>query len=357
MPINVFSLDDGNDARMFYDLNGQEYNYYTDMNALTSYDVVTLGGPTNPDPMPVCRLKLELAIWHNFEFQSKFGHYTRPEAIKNHNDTVIVTNAYDPVNDNHQWVIHYDFLFNRTKAYYLVYPWNPMTRRWYYPSPEAYVLDDIGSADSKQKIYVAPNNTHPNHEHRKPKYRKELVNLLKTNYRSQGYIGDYEADRELFLYSQFELSQCHTIQELENTRQRMQHGTSGYTPPHNLYYKNTFVSIYGETIEYGTSLAITEKTFDPLIKGHFILPFSAPGFLDRVRLLGFKLPDFINYEYDTIQDDDQRYSAYTDEIQRLMSLSLDQWRQHWTDNLDLIKHNRNIFWTRDYDRVDLAKYL
>jgi len=182
-----------------------------------------------------------------------------------------------------------------------------------------------------------------------------LVQLLKENFRTQGYIGDYEADKELGLYSQSQFPHYSNIEELELTRSWVQAG--GYNPPHNLYYDNTFISIYGESIEYGSSLAITEKTYDPLIKGHFILPFSAPGFLDRVRLMGFKLPDFIDYGYDTIQDDDQRWTAYADEVRRLLSMSLDQWRQHWTDDLDLIRHNRQVFFTKDYDRVDLTKYF
>jgi len=359
MAINIFSIDTGigNDPRMFFDLNAQEYNYYTDPTSLSSYDIVNVINAEHAGPEPASRLRIELAIWHNHENQSRFGYQTAPTATRSSSNTVIITNAYDPINDHHQWVINNDFLFNRTKAYYLDYPWRPETKRWYYHGPEAFVLEDIPTAENKQKIYVAPNNTKGSFTFRKIKYRPQLVQLLKINYRDLGYIGNYDDDKNFFLYAHYQIPNCHSIEELENMQIPNGYGTMGYTPPHNEYYKNTFISIYGETIEFGPTHAITEKTYDPLIKGHFILPFSAPGFLDRVRLMGFKLPDFIDYGYDTIQDDDQRWTAYADEVRRLLSMSLDQWRQHWTDDLDLIRHNRQVFFTKDYDRVDLTKYF
>jgi hypothetical protein len=73
--------------------------------------------------------------------------------------------------------------------------------------------------------------------------------------------------------------------------------------------------------------------------------------------LGFQLPDFINYEYDEQTDDQKRFDSYTDEIRRLLSLQLDTWREHWNNNLDIIRHNQSIFFDRDYDRVDFSKIL
>jgi hypothetical protein len=127
----------------------------------------------------------------------------------------------------------------------------------------------------------------------------------------------------------------------------------GYMPPHNEYYKNTFVSIYGETIEQGNSIAVTEKTYDPLIKGHFILPFSTSGFINFLKNKGFKFPEFIDYTYDTIVSDTDRYIAYEKEIDRLLAISINEWKLHWDNNLNLIKHNKQVFEQTAYDRVVL----
>ena len=127
-------------------------------------------------------------------------------------------------------------------------------------------------------------------------------------------------------------------------------------PAHNEYYAQSFISIYGETIEYGSTIAVTEKTYDPLIKGHFILPFSTVGFVDYLKGIGFRFPEFIDYHYDTVADDDTRFGHYTQEVCRLLTLDLDTWRQHWNDNIDIIEHNKKLFHLRPYDQIDFSKY-
>jgi hypothetical protein len=108
--------------------------------------------------------------------------------------------------------------------------------------------------------------------------------------------------------------------------------------------------VYGETIETGTSIAITEKTYDALIKGHFILPFSCKGFLKFLTSKGFRLPGFIDYSYDQVTDDDLRFEVYCQELDRLMHLPLDDWKQLWKDHYDsVIKYNQNLFFTKPYD--------
>jgi hypothetical protein len=131
----------------------------------------------------------------------------------------------------------------------------------------------------------------------------------------------------------------------------------GYCPPHNAYYQDTFISIYGETIEVGDIILATEKTYDPLIKGHFILPFSTSGFINQLRQKGIQFPSFINYSYDEIQDDDRRFNQYQSEIERLLSLSIEIWRQLYDDNIEILHQNQLWFYLKDYERVDLTKFI
>jgi hypothetical protein len=102
---------------------------------------------------------------------------------------------------------------------------------------------------------------------------------------------------------------------------------------------------------------VTEKTLDPLLKGHFVLPFANAGFVKYVKSQGWRLPDFIDYSYDSIDDNNLRFVSYCEELDRLLNLSMDKWRQHWVDNLDILHYNRNQLYERDYDRVDLEKLL
>jgi hypothetical protein len=162
----------------------------------------------------------------------------------------------------------------------------------------------------------------------------------------------------LFLYPHFELHDVTDIAKIENQEFPLNSKKlGGYMPPHNEYYKNTFVSIYGETIEQGNSIAVTEKTYDPLIKGHFILPFSTAGFIDFLKSKGFKFPQFINYEYDSIIDNDTRYTAWEKEVDRLLGMSLTEWKYHWDNNLNLIEHNQQLFQQTAYDRVALDQLM
>jgi len=356
MSLSVFASPSGNDPRMFLDLNGQDYKIYFDYSAQEYYDIVIFGGPTSMSSIPNCSLKLELQIWHNHENQSLFKTGQPIDARRSSNDTVILTNAFDPIVEHANWVVENDFLFNRTKAYYLNYPFNSETRRWYYAGMGAYVLPEINSDQNKQKIFVSPNNTYSGNTNRKIKYRPKIVEIVKS-YNDLGHVGNHDVDKNLILYPQLEFPDCQDIRQIETARHSPRHGLLGYNPPHNEYYKNTFISIYGETIEFGSTIAVTEKTYDPLIKGHFILPFSNCGFISYLKSKGFKFPEFINYGYDSIVDDDLRFDAYAQEIHRLLMIPIDQWKQLWSDNFDIIQSNRDKFVSGPFDRVDLAKYL
>ena len=110
-------------------------------------------------------------------------------------------------------------------------------------------------------------------------------------------------------------------------------------------------------MESGTTQCVTEKTYDPLIKGHFILPFSTPYFCNILRGRGILLPDFIDYSYDDVEDFDQRLDMWLAEVGRLLSMPIEHWRAMYTKNFDLLYANQTWMWHRDYDRVDLRALL
>jgi hypothetical protein len=94
---------------------------------------------------------------------------------------------------------------------------------------------------------------------------------------------------------------------------------------------------------------ITEKTWDPLIKRHFILPFGYPGMIGQLTQdYGVLLPDFIDYSYDSIPDVEERFAAYLTSVDRFLSLSVEELSALVNEHQELLDHNRSIFFNRGY---------
>jgi hypothetical protein len=329
------------DPRMFFDINNQEYEIYSD--SIDNPQIILLNHHL-PWIESTSKIKLFLEIWHNFENQA--------DIIKFQHDNNI-TNIISPKIESNPNIIFNDFLFNRTKAYYSQFPFRSNTKKWYYNNQLGYLIPNDFLSENKNKIYVAPNK---NHLGRIIKYRPQIAHLLNKNYRHLGYIGNITDDPSLVLHPHDNWPFYTNIQAVENIKVQPS-GIAGYSPPHNEYYKNTFISIYAETIEWGNTIAVTEKTYDPLIKGHFILPFSTSGFIAHLKFLGFEFPGFIDYSYDNITDDKIRFEKYQDEIHRLLSISVDQWRVYWDENFKTIRHNQLVFCEKPYDRIDFNELI
>jgi len=126
-----------------------------------------------------------------------------------------------------------------------------------------------------------------------------------------------------------------------------------WEPMANCYYDVTAASIYVETIVSGHQMhTITEKTWDPLIKRHFILPFGYPGMIrDLTQDYGVLLPDFIDYSYDSIEDLEERFSAYLHSVDKFLALSVEELQTLVFTHSELLDHNRSIFFNRGYDSL------
>jgi len=141
----------------------------------------------------------------------------------------------------------------------------------------------------------------------------------------------------------------------------------GWQPINNSYYDNSAISIYVETLTYTEVInmenfvdgvrCVTEKTWEPIIKGHMILPFGYAGFLrDLEEQYGILLPDEIDYSYDNIQNDLNRWVCYLDTVGALLNKGPDHLFKIKRDNLDKIKHNRSLFFNSGY-RSSLGEQL
>jgi hypothetical protein len=136
-------------------------------------------------------------------------------------------------------------------------------------------------------------------------------------------------------------------------------GFSVFHPIHNRYYETSFLSIYVETLTHKTTNAeeneqyrcVTEKTWNPLIKGHFILPYGYCGLIEDIKAYGFLLPDWIDYSYDSIEFDIDRFDAYIRSVKQFLTRSHDELLELFNRDTYILEYNRNLFFERPFDSL------
>ena len=348
----------GCDPKMFFDLNGDPYRIVEDdrdgpVDILLTYPWYRQDEAKQLQAQYQYGIAVELDLWHGFEnCLAKFN-----KDYNYNNNVYLITNSGNDITVDNPNMISLDFSFNRLKAYYSQFPFSPGWIPHYYNGPYSYIVPRLFDGSNKRKIFVAPNSTINAREDHLVRSRIAVAQLIRQHYYHLGYLSDYsEQHPNDYLHSHWVFP---TTTDVDLIRSRPIDPTKvAYgVPPHNAYYNNTFISIYGETMESGTTQCVTEKTYDPLIKGHFILPFSTPYFCNILRGRGILLPDFIDYSYDDVEDFDQRLDMWLAEVGRLLSMPIEHWRAMYTKNFDLLYANQTWMWHRDYDRVDLRALL
>jgi len=253
-------------------------------------------------------------------------------------------------NKNYHKEIYYDSLYNRQKAFFIDYENIGKGGRvnTYNVTKECYMLDDIKHT-SIDKVFLCPNRLY-NWDHYRFKYRKMLRDHILSLQKMKGYISDPPQNI-------LEPQQTNLLHKMKTS----DYGGGGtWYPIHNKYYQETYISIYIETIVVNNDdvsfklydyRGVTEKTFDPLIKGHFILPFGYSGLIQDIKDYGFELPDFIDYSYDTIKNNDDRFLSFLESINKLENITLEQWQTLYVQNYNMLINNRQLFYTKPYDSL------
>lgn len=232
----------------------------------------------------------------------------------------------------------YDMLFQRHQVYHTEYEKYDLKDRVYTgrASQKMYELAPI-SKNPSAKHFLAPMRTYENIHDESPRVvlRHQLRQLLDS---SKGYTSNL-ASGQVLIPQETTLE----IMKIFTDNNRL-YGGGTWLPVHNDYYTDSIVSVYIETITYGSDYrVVTEKTYDPLIKGNFILPFGYRGLIQDIRQYGFKLPNWIDYSYDNL-DDELRWDAYSDSVKRLLSMERKVLYEHCINDIDILLHNRNVFY-------------
>lgn len=333
---------------MFFDMNGQDYQITSDLKE-KNIDINLNNHFYTHNFNNDIQAKIKLGL--NVFFSGNNINYTTL------NDKIyyITIKFFDQYKTN---VFYLDWVFNLVKAYYFDFKFSHNTNKFIWKN-KAYKIPKETNPERKNKIFISTNFTN-----QKKIYRPLIANFLRQ-YEYCGHLSYNDGNNSKILVPHYIFPKFKNIDELESKVDcrkiysiiQQKNIRLGFSPIHNLYYENSFLSIFGETCEVGHGYTPTEKTYDPLIKGHFILPFSNSGYINHLKKIGFKFPKFINYEYDFIENDDLRFKMYTEEIERLLNLPIKKWKQEWQENFEIISYNQNIFYYRPYETLDLYKMI
>ena len=259
---------------------------------------------------------------------------------------IVVSNVWHP-NISHERILFTDFWRDLTRAYHQKFQFQTKTRPLMLASWEDYQLAEINDRTQASRIWLSPSSTNTTTHRFRPRLFEFMQQMT-----SPGFLGNPK--QNLVLYSNADRLMDLETNSFQPADLSIDETVLRYKfcPPHRAYYENSFVSIFSETVEHGSSLIVTEKTYFAFIQGHFILPFSCQGFTDRVRSFGFRFPSFIDYSYDQEANDEVRQTRYLNEVQRVCSWPRSQWQQLWNENIDIIQHNRDMMLNTDFGKVD-----
>lgn len=243
--------------------------------------------------------------------------------------------------------IFYDFLWNRTKAYY--------SKGYGY---QRWLESSVWTRDFNLNIFqlnisknIKYNILCPNRA-----YYNQLETVNRLDYRSRLHQAKNQNKWNNVLVSDPDNGIIFKTDNWQQKYSKVIESGGNYAPIACSYYNESFLSAYVESIAtwgHNTNVmkSITEKTWEPLLKGHFILPFAAPGIIQELKRRGFRFPDFINYDYADITDDEMRWAHFMIQFEKIQRLNINQLNTLYNDNIDIIEHNRSLFDTIPYDSL------
>ena len=243
--------------------------------------------------------------------------------------------------------IPYDLMFNRQKAYMTETDKFETGNRtyFYFECKNNFKLNPIQKLGdiSERKIALCPNRI------MKLNARSGLRRILRLFMENKSVI--LSDPTHGYLLEPEDANMTELMKSTDNN------GSGLWMPIANRYYEQTYISMYIETCTISDPFhkgvknphqSVTEKTFDPLIKGHFILPFGYAGIIRDIKDYGFKLPHWINYTYDDIECDRHRFAAFLEEADRLLKLPLSVIENYYVQDFEMLIHNRQLFWSKPY---------
>jgi len=207
-------------------------------------------------------------------------------------------------------VVHWDFMWNRFLAYYFE---NINVDGLHHYTPGAYSIPDIDYTAPRSRDFLSLYR-------RRDQQRDRLFTQVKLY---NGYYSNFPAGIALDTLN-----------------------APGFAPVDNQYYQDSYFSIFVDSNYANPNLIhVTEKTYEPLLKGHLILPVANPKSIDHLRSKGFQFSN-INYDFDDVVDYEERFKLIINEFHRVRAHA----RDIYMASIDDIKHNLTVFEQKQYDK-------
>lgn len=124
-------------------------------------------------------------------------------------------------------------------------------------------------------------------------------------------------------------------------------------------YSDSYCSFIMETLydaEQSGGAFLTEKTFKAIRNAHPFVIFGCPNSLATLRRLGYRtFDDQLDNNYDSEQDNTNRFIKTVETVRKLLSHDMHDW---YLRCLDDIRYNQELFISSKYNRLDdLANQL
>lgn len=236
--------------------------------------------------------------------------------ISNIRPTKWITICANPVTDIE--CAYYDYYWNRTKLVF-----TKQIQTWKQQYPQNFVQYPVHTRPRKHKVL--------NYHARSDPLRSRLNEYLKQNFN-----GCYNSSKDNFYLP----TNCES-------------SDPGHAdPPGRMYYDESYVTCMVESRYLGNRIVVSEKTYDNLIQGRCVMNFASQGFYQHLRQEGWQFPNDIDYSWDSIENDEERFDAYLDSVTRLLSMSQSCMHDWFLSNMDCWVHNQQMLHSKPYDYIN-----
>lgn len=113
------------------------------------------------------------------------------------------------------------------------------------------------------------------------------------------------------------------------------------------YFRSTFCHVVTETLFYGSTLHLTEKSFRPIVNKRPFILAGPPGSLHYLRSYGFKtFSEFWDESYDLEQDPHKRLDKISKLIAEINKLDLFALEELLAKMQEILEHNYHHFYNK-----------
>lgn len=233
-----------------------------------------------------------------------------------------VYNSWFPIEERRMTVKNWPFVIANTSNHYRYNPNQYVSKEWFYHSRKT-----IRKNHFLFKI-------------RRPRDHRLalLTQLAKDNHLKNG---DWSCLTSVTIEYQYQMLEREfgitidpmVVRELDNQLpHRLEsessseyQNVSAWTDQHPEAYKNSYLYICTETYMHEPHKSLTEKVFKPIVNLQPFIFIAYQGALQQLRDLGFKtFSPYIDESYDLIKDKGERFRMAYEEIDRLISMPIEE---------------------------------